>query len=174
MSRVFASLLCPHIKCLVGPEIMDQRVLSAFAVKRPLDCPGTNDKMGTVLSHSAVVLFTEKHCYVLVEYMSECKVIVSKMPQLHIKDNRFGYRNFSFILDSPIQQPKMSITVRDFAMQMVEYTKNKPFDTFTHNCHIARFRTMRKYGMKSPQPTNGSTNTLFQGVIDYFRPAAKI
>lgn len=170
MARVFASVPDSFLKSSVGPEIMCQRVKTCTAVRRPLNCPGTNRKCGVVLSHSSVMIKTDKNVYVLVEYMCENRVLVQKMPQIHIKDGKFNYRSYSFTIDSAEQEPKQSITVRDFAFQMIDYMKDRPFETFTHNCHQARFKTMRKFGMKSPQPARGNANTLFQGVIDYFRP----
>lgn len=170
MARVYANVSNQFLKSSVGPEIMGQSIKTVTAVRRPLDCPGTNTKFGFVLSHSGVMIRTTKHVNVLVEYMSENKVLVQKMPQIKIVDNRFNYRHYTFTIDSPEQEPKENITVRDFAMQMIEYMKDKPFETFTHNCHQARFYTMRRFGMKSPQPSRGAGNLLFQGVIDYFRP----
>lgn len=49
----------------------------------------------------------------------------------------------------------------------------KKFDTFTHNCHYARYYTMKKYGMQSMNPKKAKRNILFQGIIDYFTRSKK-
>lgn len=82
----------------------------------------------------------------------------------------FDFKKYHFKLDivDP-QTPNQPVTVKEFTEKMIEFTKDKAFDTFSHNCHHARYDTMRFYGMKSDNPDAGKYNLFYQGFVDYFR-----
>ena len=82
----------------------------------------------------------------------------------------FVFKKYHFTVENfEIQHPDRKVTVREFTNKMIEYTKDAPFDTFTHNCHHARYDTMRFYGMDSENPDTNKYNFLYQGFIDYFK-----
>lgn len=173
MTKVYSALDDTFLRSSISNAVFSEEVISAFAVRRPLDCPSTDTKFGPVLSHSGVVVRTNSH-NILIEYMFCNSVYVGAINKLKIEDNQFNYRHYHFYLDSKEQKPEKRVTVREFADTMANFMRVNPFDTFTHNCHEARYRTMKAFGMSSKNYKSGATNVLFQGVIDYFRPEKKV
>lgn len=171
MTRVHCAAPPNGMIISVGPEVLRRRIVQCVAVLRPLDVPSTNYKYGKVLSHSAVLCRTTKE-FVMVEYMNISKVLVNLVGSFKDKDGDLGetffYHGFTFHYISPPLQPKKRVTINEFATKMVEFMKDRTFDTFTHNCHHARYLTMKHFGMKTEDPYNIKRNVLFQGVADYF------
>ena len=168
MTLIYPKRANPSLKCNVRPEIMSLEILGVVPVRRPLDVPSANRKYGKVLSHSGVIAKTRK-VYVLIEYMCDSMVYVSICPGYHEGEDVFYYRHYTFNHDDlKWQVPNQKVTIREFALQMIEEMKGAKFDTFTHNCHHARYRTMLHYGMKSDDPDGCGTNLFFQGFIDFF------
>ncbi|OHT15426.1 hypothetical protein TRFO_42502 [Tritrichomonas foetus] len=172
MTKVYSTQPDNGMKICVSKEVMSRQIVSCVAVLRPLDCPSTSTKYGKVLSHSAVLIRTEKE-FVMVEYMNVCKVLINRVGCLKkdedISGDNFIYRGYLHKFISTVQHPKCPVTVREFAEKMVDIMKDRKFDTFTHNCHHARFLTMKHYGMRSEDPYNIKRNVLFQGIVDYFK-----
>ena len=159
------------MRICVGPEVMERPILECGAVLRPLDCPSTIGKYGKVLAHSAILARTSKE-YVLIEYMNVNLVLVNRVGNLKwpkMKKEDFKYKGLIFKFISDVQEPKTSVTIREFAEKMVDYMKGHTFDTFTHNCHHARYLTMKYYGMHSEDPYSVKKSVLFQGIADYFK-----
>lgn len=171
MTKVYSSAPKDGLRNCVGKEIMKKDIKQCVAVLRPLDVPSTLWKYGRVLSHSAVLCTTKKD-HILIEYTSTNLVHINKIGGFKEEKSEIGpcfeYRGFIFHYISPFQVPKKRITIRDFALKMADYMCCKPYDVFTHNCHQARFFTMKYYGMKSHDPCNIKYNILFQGIADYF------
>lgn len=109
----------------------------------------------------------------MVEYMNVNLVLINKVGCFKDKKGDLGdsflYHGFVFYYVSTLQRPVKPVTIRQFATKMVNYMKDREFDTFTHNCHHARYLTMKHYGMISDDPYNIKRNVLFQGVVDYFK-----
>ncbi|OHT11821.1 hypothetical protein TRFO_18612 [Tritrichomonas foetus] len=169
MSKTYCANTNLLLKVNVGPEIMNKKIITVTPVIRPLDIASTHNKLGRVLSHSGVLLKTNRE-YLMVEYMSENKVLVNKVGSLKKDKDTFLYHTYNWCRDKyPPQKPKDDITVKEFAEKMADFMKNKNFDTFCHNCHHARYLTMKHYGMKTDDPFNNKRNVLFQGFVDYFR-----
>ena len=57
---------------------------------------------------------------------------------------------------------------------MANCMAGKKFDILTHNCHIARYRTLKEFGIKSIYPNRVKKDVIHQGFIDLFlRPSGK-
>ena len=172
MTKVSSLGIDSRLMVNIGPEVMNRAVVSCIAVLRPIDAPSTVNKYGKVLSHSAILCNT-KHEHVLIEYMNLNKVIVSRVGSLkninETKDKTFKYKGFVFRYISELQKPKCKVTVGQIAHKMLDFMKKRKFDTFTHNCHHARYLTMKFYGMKSEDPYSIQKSVLFQGISDYFK-----
>ena len=168
MTRINAIIPNPALRSMVGKDVLVSKVFWAVPVRRPLDIPSTITKNGKVLSHSGIVLCSE--CgYVLIEYMCTGQVYVQICNTFLPRKKHFNYRKFLFTTDiTEPQIPNQPITVYDVAVSMIELMKGKEYNTFTHNCHMARYWTLRKYGMESENPYTNQTNILFQGFKDYF------
>lgn len=171
MTKIYSNAPKDGLRCCIGPEVMNRKLLECAAVLRPLDVPSTFWKYGKILSHSAVLCITKKE-YVLVEFSSTNMVHINKIGGFQRKESEIGpyfeYRGFIFHYITPLQKPKKNITIRDFALKMASFACKKPYDVFTNNCHQARYSTMKYYGMKSHDPYNIKINILFQGFADYF------
>lgn len=147
---------------------MDKRIIYVFAVRRPISTPSTSDKIGKVLSHSGCICQITSGQYILIEYMWGGLVHISNCTSYKRSEN-FTYSGLPFIHDDPKEQsPNGDVTIREFSQRMADYMRGKDFATYTHNCHLARFWTMKKWGMKSLNPDNAKVNVYFQGLIDYF------
>lgn len=157
-----------YLRSSVLPEVMDAQIISMVPVRRPLDVPSTSFKFGKVLSHSGCIAETALG-FILIEYMCTNQVYVQRVQNFVRGMKEFYYKKFHFILDivEP-QTPNRPVTVRDFTMAMIDNVKDGVFNTFTHNCHHARYDTMRQYGMTSDNPDAGKHNLFYQGFVDYF------
>jgi hypothetical protein len=155
----------------VGPEVMEQSVVSVVAVVRPLDTPATFDKLGAFMAHSACILTTTEGAFVNIEYMWGGMIYISLCPTYKPGSMYFDYRHFHFKhIDVNPQTPNSPVTVREFANSMNQLMWHKPFAVLTHNCHNAVYLTMRKYGMKTRNPEANERNMFFQGFVDYYGP----
>lgn len=173
MTKVHAAGSHPFLRCEVLPDVLQAKVLDVVPVRRPLDVPSTLTKFGKVLSHSGCVARTEKG-FVMIEYMSTNQVYITRVYHFTPGCKEFNTKKYHFILDNPTPQvPVVPVTVGEFANKMVEYTKDKEFNTFTHNCHHARYDTMKYYGMISDNPDAGEYNIFYQGFVDYFSRKTK-
>jgi hypothetical protein len=169
MAEILASHVHPNFRQAVGREVMEQSVRSAVVVLRPLDTPATIDKLGAMLSHSACILTTEDEAFVIVEYMWGGKIYISLCPTYEPGSQFFKFRHYDFThIDIHPQTPNRAVTVRQFAMRMDEFMRDKPFSISTHNCHNACYLTMRNYGMRTRNPEAGQRNQFYQGFIDYY------
>ena len=122
---------------------------------------------GEVLSHSAALCVTSQGAF-LVEFMWDNIVYVKKLDN-YKSGQDFDFEGFHFIYDSYIiQVPQMPVTVKMFATTMAIFMAGKKFDVFTHNCHHARYYTMKRYGMQSKNPKKVKRNILYQGIVDFF------
>ena len=168
MTQVSSTNTNPFLRLMVTPEVYNAEILTCVPVRRPLDVPSTSVKYGKVLSHSGCVVKTIKG-YVLIEYMSSNQVYVSQVHNFENGMSEFDFKKYHFVLDSITPQvPNRKITVKEFTEKMIEYTKDKEFSTFTHNCHHARYDTMKFFGMPSDNPDAGKHNLFYQGFVDYF------
>ena len=169
MTKVHAAKVDPRFKLAVGPDIMESRVCYVFGVKRPLDTPCTYDKIGIVLSHAGIMCITEHNVNVLIEYMFGSKVYISNCTT-YKRGQDFVFKGLPFVhTTTSLQSPNQPITVRDIAESMADLMSGKGFETYTHNCHQARYLTMKKYGMKSKNPRSEKLNVFFQGLADYYK-----
>ena len=169
MTKIHAINQNPRLRLMVTRDIFDDEIECVIPVRRPLDVPSTMLKLGKVLSHSGCIVKTKNKGYLLVEYMSANQIFVSQVYNYRIGMKEFDFKKYHFTVDGDKPEtPNKTITVREFALKMIDFTKDAPFDTFTHNCHHARYDTMRFYGMKSDNPDSGKYNMLYQGVLDYF------
>lgn len=151
---------------------MESLILECYPVRRPLFIPSTKDKIGEVLSHSGVICVTAKGTF-LIEFMWDNIVYVKKVPNYE-PGTDFDFEDLHFVHDSHTPEvPARPVTIRRFAISMANYMQGKKFDTFTHNCHMARYYTMKKYGMKSQNPKKAKRNIFFQGFVDFFGKSAK-
>lgn len=169
MTKVHSTCKNKFLRLMVTPDVYNAQILTVVPVRRPLDVPSTLVKIGKVLSHSACACKTTKG-YVLIEYMSANQVFVSKLHNFENGMSEFDFKKYHFVLDDVTpQEPNQKITVKDFTEKMIEFTKDKEFNTFTHNCHHARYDTMKFYGMTSDNPDAGKYNLFYQGFVDYFK-----
>jgi hypothetical protein len=169
MAKIHAIGANPEFRQLVGPEIMEQVITEVAAVRRTLQVSSTVDKLGLTLSHSGCVLITDGGAYVLIEYMWGGLTYISLCPTYRPGQLRFKYRDMIFVHDEiRPYTPTVRVTVREFAMSMAAFMRGKPFAVCTHNCHHARYWTMKKYGMITKNPEAEPRNMFFQGFVDYF------
>ncbi|KAH0792599.1 hypothetical protein GPJ56_003433 [Histomonas meleagridis] len=158
-----------QLRCNVSKEVMNHEIVSAISVVRPLDCPCTNTKYGKVLSHSGVIVRT-KYEDLLIEYMNESAVYINLVGKYDPNAKSFQFRYYTFRQNpEEVQKPKRKVTVSEFAEKMADFMKGHTFDTFSHNCHHARYLTMKYYGMKTEDPYSNSHSVLYQGILDYFK-----
>lgn len=151
---------------------LDNLILECYAVRRPLYVPSMLEKYGEVLSHSAVMCITARGAFI-VEFMSDNIVYIKKVG-FYVSSEDFDFEDFHFVHDShETQVPVRPVTIKRFAVSMANFMAGKKFDTFTHNCHYARYYTMKKYGMQSMNPKKVKRNILFQGIVDYFTRSKK-
>lgn len=161
-----------RISTFLSDSDLQNIILECHPVRRPLYVPSMLEKYGEVLSHSAVICITARGTF-LVEFMSDNSVYIKKV-DYYVSSEDFDLEGFHFIHDTHASQvPERIVTVKRFAISMANYMAGKKFDTFTHNCHYARYYTMKKYGMQSMNPKKAKRNILFQGIIDYFTRSKK-
>lgn len=174
MTKIKGSCSNSFLRLMVTPDVYHAEILTCVPVRRPLDVPSALPKLGKVLSHSGCVCKTTKG-YVLIEYMSANQVFVSKVYNFMNGMKEFDFKKYHFKLDIVEPQvPNTKVTVKEFTEKMIEFTKDKQFDTFSHNCHHARYDTMRFYGMQSDNPDAGKYNLFYQGFVDYFKKEYRI
>lgn len=155
------------VETSLGNFELESLVLFCYAVRRPLAIPSVKFTIGEVVSHSGVICVTSRGNF-LVEYTWKNSVLVKKVENYQ-PGKDFDFERFHFIHDSYYPQiPIRLVTVRKFAYSMANFMKGKPYDTFTHNCHQARYYTMKKYRMKSKNPKKARRNIFFQGWFDFF------
>lgn len=146
---------------------LENIIIECSAVRRPLYIPSMLEIYGEVLSHSAALCTTERGSF-LIEFMSDNIVYIKKVDG-YISQKNFDFDGHHFIHDSiEIQKPQVIVTIKRFAISMANFMAGKKFDTFVHNCHHARYYTMKKYGMSSKNPKKIKRNILFQGIADFF------
>lgn len=87
------------LRLSVGPEMMNEKVLKAFPVRRSLDITAVGDKLGDVVSHTAIVL-TTKRGPLLVEYMGDSHVYLTYSNDFKEGEFVFKQRKYIFMLDS--------------------------------------------------------------------------
>lgn len=164
---VARNLLPPPLVVSVETDKLNAEINGAVPVRRPLSIPSTRNKYGKVLSHSAIVVSTDRG-YVLVEYMWGSSTFVKDVPT-YVEGKNFEFEDFIWIHDNDVmQKPNRRVTVQQLAERMSKFMIKHPFETFTHNCHIARFFTMQFYGMESDDPRKMQTNIFLQGIKDFF------
>lgn len=168
MPKVCAANINPKFRVSVSKDIMNEQIIGCIAVRRPLAIPGAMNVIGEALSHSSVIAMTRK-IPILIEYMNTSQVYISYCKVYERGCKSFQHNGFTFIVESPEQVPRDAVTVSQFAEKMQDFMKNGKFDTFVHNCHIARYKTMKYYGMKSKNPDSCNHNFFFQGWVDYFK-----
>ena len=176
MTKVYSSTHKNMIRACVGPEIMDQTIEEMWPVRRSLNIGPIIHKYGKIISHSAVVATTRKGP-VLIEYMGDSHVYVFLCRDFRPGAPVFMQRGFYFqpdVLEG--QEPNESVTIKEFAEKMCDFMKGKPFNTFNHNCHYARYYTMRFYGMKSdnPKTNENGDNIVEMAFSDVFRKYAHL
>lgn len=137
----------------VGPDIMNKKILKAFPVKRSLDATGLGNTYGDVLSHSGVVLTTDKEP-VLVEYMGDSHVYVSFCSDFKESEPVFKQKEYFFVVDkieenSKKESQKDKLTKRDRAKSVsnINYRYNR------HLCVDSN-----EGNMKSDQKINGQNS----------------
>ena len=146
---------------------LETLVLDCSAVRRPLFIPSMLEIYGEVLSHSAALCVISQGAF-LVEFMWDNIVYIKKLDN-YISGKDFDFEGFHFIYDSyEIQVPQMPVTVKMFAISMANFMAGRKFDVFCHNCHYARYYTMKRYGMQSKNPKKIKRNILYQGIVDFF------
>ncbi|KAK8875868.1 hypothetical protein M9Y10_006043 [Tritrichomonas musculus] len=155
------------LKCNVGPDERTSKVISSVAVRRPLAIPGACQVYGQVLSHSGCVVKTTTGFY-LVEYMSDNFVHCNRCSK-YKEQNDFIFQGYLWIHDDANSSTtNKDITLETFCLAMINIMKEKPYDTFTHNCFQARYLTMKKFGMESSDPLNFKRCIFFQGWHDLY------
>ena len=149
----------------VSDEDLELFVIATYGVIRPLCIPSSDTKYGEVLSHSAILASTVDGDFII-EYMHDNKVYVRRcfshdasMPEFH--SNGF---NFKHDFATP-QKPNSLVTVGEMAETMRNHMKNGVFNTFYHNCHIAKRLTLESYGVSTKSLHR---NPFFQGFVDFF------
>ena len=154
---------------MLDDATFDEEIDFVYAVRRPIDTPATRHKLGIVLSHSGCICVTKSGAVVLVEYMWGSKVHV-QLCDTYREGENFVFERLTFVHDTQKRQsPSTTVTVREFAQTMADFMRGKSFATYTHNCHQARYVTMKRYGMESKNPDMFRRNVFFQGLIDYFK-----
>ncbi|KAK8840466.1 hypothetical protein M9Y10_030671 [Tritrichomonas musculus] len=156
-----------NVKTTLGDFEMESLILECYAVRRPLAIPSVKYTIGEVVSHSSIMCVTARGNF-LIEYTWDNSVFVRKVDN-YLSGKDFDHDGFHYIHDSyEPQVPIRPVTIRRFANSMAKFMQGKPYDTFTHNCHQARYYTMKKYGMKSKNPKKAKRNIFFQGWFDFF------
>ncbi|KAH0792724.1 hypothetical protein GPJ56_003347 [Histomonas meleagridis] len=159
----------PKLESRLTDFEMDYLVLECYAVRRPLFVPSTIDVIGQVLSHSALIAVTAQGSFII-EYMFDSMVHVRRC-DTYEKSKDFEFEGIAYVHDDPNPQyPSRPVTIKRLAASMANFMAGKKFDTFSHNCHMARYLTMKKYGMESINPWKNDRNIFFQGVVDFFKP----
>lgn len=163
-AKISSSLSEKELECLI---------LECYPVRRPLDIPSLSNIYGDVLSHSAILCVSSNGTF-LVEFMSDNIVYVKRVNNYSAGED-FEFNGLQFIYDcSESQAPESEVTLYTLANTMANCMAGKKFDTLTHNCHIARYQTLKKYGMKSNNPNRVKKDVIHQGFIDLFlRPNSK-
>lgn len=156
-----------RVKALINENELEYVIIQCYAVKRPIAIPSIKHTIGKVLSHSGVICITEKDAF-LIEYMYDCCVYIKRVEN-YSPGVDFDFENFHYVHDDQKpQKPDRIVTLKRFAISMANFMKGKKFETFTHNCHMARYFTMKKYGMISDNPRKAKRNIFFQGWFDFF------
>lgn len=156
-----------RVKAFINESELEYVILKCYAVKRPIAIPSIKNKVGKVLSHSGVICVTAKGNF-LIEYMYDSSVYIKRINN-YSPGVDFDFENFHFIHDNTEPQiPDKIVTLKRFAISMANFMRGQKFETFTHNCHMARYFTMKKYGMKSDNPKKAKRNIFFQGWFDFF------
>lgn len=168
MAKVHAANINPKFRVSVSKDILDEKIIACTAVRRPLAIPGASDVIGQALSHSSVIAITRK-LPILIEYMNTNQVYITYCRAYKSGCKSFQHNGFTFIVEEKEQIPSSTVTIWEFAEKMEDFMKNGKFDTFVHNCHIARYKTMKFYGMRSKNPDSCNHNFFFQGWVDYFK-----
>lgn len=153
---------------------LESLILECYPVRRPLDIPSMINIYGDVLSHSAILCVSARATF-LIEFMSDNIVYIKKI-DYYVAGEDFDFNGLRYVHDNyESQVPEKAVTLIKLAATMANYMAGKKFDTFSHNCHIARYKTMKKYGMKSINPNKVKKNILHQGIIDFFfRPRTQL
>ena len=119
------------------------------------------------MSHSGVICVTARGSF-LIEYLYDSSVNIKRVDNYE-PGKDFDFEGFHFIHENTEPEiPQTQVTIKRFAISMANFMKGKKFETFTHNCHMARYFTMKKYGMKSNNPRKAKRNIFFQGWVDFF------
>lgn len=119
------------LRLSVGPEMMSEKVLKAFPVRRSLDITAVGDKLGDVVSHTAIVLTTNRGP-VLIEYMGDSHVYLTYANDFREGEFVFKQRKYIFMLDSiDGQQPVENNLFDNYADFESKYysTNTNPVDT---------------------------------------------
>ena len=161
------------ISSTLSEKELECQILQCYPVRRPLDIPSITDIYGDVLSHSAILGVSSSGSF-LIEFMADNIVYVKKVHNYVIGED-FVFNGLKYIHDcSDSQSPEKEITLSTLANTMANCMAGKKFDTLTHNCHIARYRTLKTFGMKSNNPNRVKKDIIHQGFIDlFFRPNSK-
>lgn len=164
MPRIRALVNHKWMRSSVPLELLNADINGAYAVRRPLDNALCRKKLGSVLSHSGVVVITDLGV-VLVEYMGCGTVFVNQMHEFDPRQKVIFYKHYLFVFDSDVMQiPDRRVTVRDFVFTMIRFINDRKFNLLSHNCHHARYRTMAFFGMHSISPD--SPSVISQGWND--------
>ncbi|KAK8837334.1 hypothetical protein M9Y10_036767 [Tritrichomonas musculus] len=156
-----------QVKAFVNEQELEYLILECYAVRRPISIPSIKYTIGEVLSHSGVICVTAQESF-LIEYLYDCSVNIKRV-QCYEPGKDFDFEDFHFIHDNTEPQvPDRPVTIKRFAISMANFMKGKKFETFSHNCHMARYFTMKKYGMKSNNPRKAKRIIFFQGWFDFF------
>lgn len=82
----------------IGPEMMNQKILKAYPVRRSLDSNMLEHTYGDVLSHSAIVLTTKRGA-ILIEYMGDSHVYLTYCKDFKPGEFVFKQRKYIFVVD---------------------------------------------------------------------------
>ena len=121
------------LRLSVGPEMMSEKVLKAFPVRRSLDITAVGDKLGDIVSHTAIIL-TTKRGPLLVEYMGDSHVYLTYSNDFKEGEFVFKQRKYIFMLDSiDGQEPVENNLFDNYADFESKYysTNTNPVDTET-------------------------------------------
>lgn len=166
MARVAAWSAYPGLKVNIPPEVMSSQIIGAVTVRRPLDNPIMNKRYGKALSHTGVAVRTF-FGFVLIEYTYDSCVHVNMIPRFESGKRVFHIQYYEFVCDSEqLQVPDRVVNVRCFAVTMYELMSGRKYSLFHHNCHVARYETMKYFGMMSDDPRSEHKSLIVQGMID--------
>lgn len=156
----------PGLKVNIPPEVMSSEIIGAVTVRRGLDNPIMNSKYGKALSHTGVAVRTF-FGFVLIEYTYDSAVHLNMIPRFEPGKRVFHIQYYEFVCDSAeMQVPNRIVNVKTFAFTMRELMSGRKYSLFHHNCHIARYETMKYYGMISDDPRSEHKSLIVQGMID--------